>query len=201
MHSSQILAVVIIATILIVAATVARIISIRRRDSSSQDVALLRFDDYFRDYVVHHDLGGHDWEIMLKDIDLKALGVQIPDLRDYVVRVQDLIGKDVARYESANRSKRKRRATIPSTRLWELGGLLFDHKTRARVYEPVINELKEDFLIANQTCRTPANYRWVRFCFGLRGSLAFLRCLRIAIMRPLINVIPARLRQLWKLFS
>ena len=92
--------------------------------------------------------------------------------------------------------------TIPKkTRLWDLAGLLFDRKTRAEVYEPVINEIREDFLLARRCCRSRANYRWVRACFAIRGSLAFIRCLRISILRPIVSLIPSKLKQLWKLFS
>ena len=88
-----------------------------------------------------------------------------------------------------------------STRLWDLGGLLFDHRTRSQIYEPVINEIREDFLLARRASRSAANHRWVNACFAIRGSLAFLRCLRICILRPVTALIPPKLRQLWKLFS
>jgi hypothetical protein len=87
------------------------------------------------------------------------------------------------------------------TRRWELAGFLFDRKTRAKVYEPVINELREDFLLARRDCTSAASRRWVKTCFVVRGTLAFLRCVRISVFRPVLALIPSKLKQLWKLFG
>jgi hypothetical protein len=95
----------------------------------------------------------------------------------------------------------KRKPFRRDTRVWDLAGLLFDHKTRADVYEPVINEIREDFLIARKQCLTRGNHIWVKSCFAIRGSLAFIRCMRICLLRPALSLIPGKLKQFWKLFS
>jgi hypothetical protein len=121
----------------------------------------------------------------------------------YEVTPEGIKRTDDARIAKADPCKtgRKRRKIASATRLWDLAGLLFDRKTRAQVYDPVINEIREDFLLARRNCRSRANRNWVKACFAIRGSLAFLRCLRISILRPVIALIPSKLKQFWKLFS
>ncbi|MEY2502287.1 MAG: hypothetical protein QOI07_2621 [Verrucomicrobiota bacterium] len=114
-------------------------------------------------------------------------------------RIRLYLSERRVHFEQATRKKRAPKRSF--TRGWDLAGLLFDRKTRADVYEPVINEIREDFLIARRNCVSKANFRWVELCFRLRGSLAFIRCVRISLLRPLVALIPSRLKQLWKLFS
>lgn len=84
---------------------------------------------------------------------------------------------------------------------WELAGLLFDRKIRDKVYRNFINELREDFIIAQRACRSKGSFRWVKFCFAIRGSITFIHCLGIMVWVPLSKLIPEKIRQIWNLFS
>lgn len=87
------------------------------------------------------------------------------------------------------------------TDFWELAGLLFDRKTRDKIYCNYINEIREDFIIVQRACRSKASFRWVKLCFGIRGSINFFQCLGIMLWAPVSKLIPEKIRQFWNLFS
>ena len=53
----------------------------------------------------------------------------------------------------------------------ELVWLLFDPKTRDKIIEPAMAELREEFLIARSRCATKSGRKWVQFVFALRKAL------------------------------
>ena len=90
--------------------------------------------------------------------------------------------------------------SVSFERTWSLGGYLFGHDVRRRAYEPTIEELREDRLVAFRKYRTPLSRSWVRFCLCFRTALVFLACVRISFLRPLQKLIPPRLLH-WLFFS
>lgn len=82
-------------------------------------------------------------------------------------------------------------------RLLELGQLLFGHKTREMVCEPVIEELREDYLLARAKCLTPASVRWAKFCFSWRALVAFLGCFRVSCGGLIGRLVPMALKCWW----
>lgn len=89
-----------------------------------------------------------------------------------------------------------------SIRFWALAGMFFDRKTRALMYDPIMEEMHDDFLLARRLCRSKANYRWLKFCFTKRASLAWLRSLGVTVLvRPVLRLMPAWLKHWLNLFS
>lgn len=84
-------------------------------------------------------------------------------------------------------------------RFLEIAQLLFSHKTRRLVSELVIEELREDYLLAKKNCKSPMARNWATFCFGFRAFVAFLGCFRAACGTSLGHLIPAALKQWWTL--
>jgi hypothetical protein len=72
--------------------------------------------------------------------------------------------------------------------VWELFPFVLAHKLRADVYEPAYEELREDFVRAQQYKGTWEK-RWIVFAFTVRTVLLVLECLRVAagerVMRAL----------------
>ncbi len=70
-------------------------------------------------------------------------------------------------------------AALPDfPRIWELAGYLLDHKSRRDVYDPSIEELKEDYYITRRKYRTRWARRWLRFSFAVRTIGLFFSCFR-----------------------
>lgn len=87
-----------------------------------------------------------------------------------------------------------------NTRFWEKAGFLFGRQIRLRMYDPAINEIREDYLVARRLCRSNADYHWIKTCFAIRGARAFLRSAWESLLQPMIRMIPGWLRQWWNLF-
>ena len=68
--------------------------------------------------------------------------------------------------EATLRTKKTYSAGIP--RLWELFPLILPRTVKERVYEPIHEELKEDYLAARKRWRTPWAKRYVTFCFTVK---------------------------------
>ncbi len=101
-------------------------------------------------------------------------------------------------------SRRRKGMRLPrrlDLRRWELAGLLFDRTTRKKIYDPVLGDLRQDHQLARQNCHGKWSIRFVRCCFFLRASCAFFACARIALMRPLSKLLPARIRHFWRLLQ
>ena len=85
-------------------------------------------------------------------------------------------------------------------RLWELLAFALGKETRRRVYEPVRQELLEDYVRAARY-RTKWSRRWLGFCFTLRTILLVLGCIRAAsadkTVRFLLRFIPKPLKEWW----
>ena len=82
----------------------------------------------------------------------------------------------------------------------EIAQFLFSHRTRELVCEPVIEELREDYILAAKRCRTPRALAWARFCFGFRALVAFLGCFRISCGSALGRFIPSAVKHWWTMF-
>jgi hypothetical protein len=95
-------------------------------------------------------------------------------------------------------------ATIPREsgpiKFLEKAQLLFGHKTRELVCTPVIEELREDYILAKKNCHSPMEKRWAKFCFGFRAFVAFIGCFRAACGTSLGKLVPAMVKQWWTLF-
>jgi hypothetical protein len=97
--------------------------------------------------------------------------------------------------ERANR--RARPIGVTFNRIWFLGGFLFNARTRREIYEPVIEELKEDLWIAKSKCKTEFARNWVRLCFALRTFSVILACGRVACGRSLGRFVPSLIKFWW----
>jgi len=94
-------------------------------------------------------------------------------------------------------NRRARPIGVTFNRIWFLGGFLFSAKMRREIYEPVIEELKEDLWIAKAKCKKPIARSWVRLCFAFRTLLVILACGRVACGRSLGRYVPALIRFWW----
>src|SRR5205814_1466725 len=95
--------------------------------------------------------------------------------------------------------KRRRLLGVSFSTVWSLAGLMFSQKMRREVYDPVIEELKEDLLSAKAMCRTPTARFWVRCCFIFRTVAVLGACCRISCGRVLARLVPCLIR-LWSSF-
>jgi hypothetical protein len=93
--------------------------------------------------------------------------------------------------------RRARPIGVTFNRIWFLGGFLFSAKMRREIYEPVIEELKEDLWIAKAKCKTRTARGWVRLCFGLRTLSVLLACGRVACGRSFGRFVPRLIRFWW----
>ena len=87
------------------------------------------------------------------------------------------------------------------TRFWALAGFLFDHKTRQKVYDISLDQIRADYLVARRECKSTASLRWVKTCLTIRGAATFLYCLTTILWRPISALIPEGLKRLWKFLS
>lgn len=88
-----------------------------------------------------------------------------------------------------------------SAKFWNLAGMFFDRKLRMRMYDPCIDEIREDFLLSRRLCKSRGEHAWLKVCFAKRGAFAFLRCLSISLFKPLARLIPSWLKHWWNLFG
>jgi hypothetical protein len=93
--------------------------------------------------------------------------------------------------------RRARPIGVTFNRVWFLGGFLFNAKMRREIYEPVIEELKEDLWTAKGKCKTELARNWVRLCFGLRTLAVLLACGRVACGRSLGRFVPKLIKFWW----
>jgi hypothetical protein len=100
-------------------------------------------------------------------------------------------------FSDGRANRRARPIGVTFNRIWFLGGFLFSAKMRREIYEPVIEELKEDLLIAKAKCKTRTARGWVRLCFALRTLSVILACGRVACGRSLGRFIPRLIRFWW----
>jgi hypothetical protein len=88
-------------------------------------------------------------------------------------------------------------------RFWELFGYLLPRKTRERVYEPVHQELLEDYFTACPKYPVGLPRSWLSFCFTFRTMLLVADCFRaLATDRAaqfVLRLIPGTVKQWWKL--
>jgi hypothetical protein len=62
-------------------------------------------------------------------------------------------------------------------RWWELFAFVLSHSVRERVYQPMYEELKEDYIRAAELWDGWFSRRWLTFCFGLRSLKLVAQCL------------------------
>lgn len=165
-----------------------KVLTIRMARSVKQVVArslesedLIRF---FEEYTSHPDmngLSGAEREKFRQDIATKSL-------------------QDLAKTIKMLRRIRTRHQPIGATasKFWDHLGFIFSRKMRDQIYDPIIEELKEDLLLARARRRTPAARRWIQVSFFVRTSVVFLHCLLIAASRPFGKLIPAAIKAWWK---
>ncbi len=86
-------------------------------------------------------------------------------------------------------------------RSWELLGYVFPKELRLEVYEPIRNELLEDYLTARRKYRTRWARRWLCFCYTLRTAWVVLDCFRVLaaskLGQALLTWMPEPLRRWW----
>lgn len=90
-------------------------------------------------------------------------------------------------------------ASLP--RVWKLLSFLFGHSIRIRVYEPTVEEMLEDLLVARRSFRTRGARGWLIIYFTVRTIFVVFDCTRLSLLQPLYKLFPARLKQWWNLFS
>jgi hypothetical protein len=74
---------------------------------------------------------------------------------------------------------RTNRETLPDfPRIWLLFGFLPPQAIRNRVFEPCLEEMREDLLIAWRLCQTRNARRWLTFCFTVRTAVLVVQSLR-----------------------
>jgi hypothetical protein len=78
---------------------------------------------------------------------------------------------------------------------WGLLGYLFFRRTRERVWTPVVEEMKADYLLAMKQHRTKCKRCWIKICFALQTILLLLQTLRLCVVGMLWLIIPLWLRQ------
>ena len=100
-------------------------------------------------------------------------------------------------FSEGHASHRARPIGVTFNKIWFLGGFLFNAKVRREIYEPVIEELKEDLGIAKAKCKPGIARSWVRLCFALRTLSVILACGRIACGRSLGRFVPRLIKALW----
>jgi len=92
---------------------------------------------------------------------------------------------------------------IGPPRFWNLFGYVFSHRIKSRIFEPALNEMIEDYLLARKDCRTQWARRWLNFCFNFRMVLTVLECFRVVIadraFRSLARLLPEPIRRWWML--
>jgi hypothetical protein len=103
----------------------------------------------------------------------------------------------LASFSDGRPSRRARPIGVTFNRIWLLGGFLFNAKTRREIYEPVIEELKEDLWTAKGKCKTEFARNWVRLCFALRTLSVILACGRVACGRSLGRFVPKLIKFWW----
>ena len=85
-------------------------------------------------------------------------------------------------------------------RTWELFSFCLSRKTKRDVFEPLFNELKENYLLA-QRFRGVWAKRWLKFCFTLKTITMVCGCLRVTISsklaRLLLSFVPESVRKLF----
>jgi hypothetical protein len=94
-------------------------------------------------------------------------------------------------------NRRARPIGVTFNRIWFFSGFLFNARTRREIYEPVIEELKEDLWIAKSKCKTEVAKNWVRLCFALRTLSVILACGRVACGRSLGRFVPSLIKFWW----
>lgn len=141
---------------------------------------------------------------VMKRIRHGVVHLNAEDLAKYLEKVSlnyddklSLVIDKVGRIKIAHRKRRPTRIDYSTT--WNLLGFLFSHKMRNEIYAPVIEELKEDLLIARVKCRTRTQRRWIQLCFGLRTFGVLQACIRVATGRLLGRAIPNTIRQWFSL--
>jgi len=102
-----------------------------------------------------------------------------------------------ALFSDGRANRRARPIGVTFNRIWFLGGFLFNAKMRREIYEPVIEELKEDLWKAKAKCKTPIARSWVRLCFALRTLSVILACGRVACGRSLGRFVPSLIKFWW----
>lgn len=95
--------------------------------------------------------------------------------------------------------RRRRPVRIDYSRTWDLLGFLFPQGMRSEIYAPVIEELKEDLLLARAKCKSRISRRWIQCCFALRTSSVLVACVKVGICRCLGRAIPIAIKQWFSL--
>lgn len=82
---------------------------------------------------------------------------------------------------------------------WRLFSFILPKRTRDRAFEPLFNELVDDFLECRRYKR-PWERRWIAISFTVRTALMILECLRVAALDVLRDSIPEEMRRRWRLW-
>jgi len=86
-------------------------------------------------------------------------------------------------------------------RIWDLLGYCLPKKTRTTVYDPITQELLEDYLTTRQKYRSKPARCWLNFCFLLRTVLLMIDCWRVLLadktIQMLAKIVPAMIKQWW----
>jgi hypothetical protein len=94
-----------------------------------------------------------------------------------------------------------RRAVFPF--MWRLAQYLLDHKTRDRIYKPILEELREDYA-ATKRVRSLWARRWLNFCFSIRIAVLLIACFRTmvgsATLHAISSVFPVAIRDAMRRF-
>jgi hypothetical protein len=89
--------------------------------------------------------------------------------------------------QKETQSEKLNRRGFDFPRFLELFAFLLPRTTRERVFEPVRQELLEDYLLAKKRYRTKGARRWLAFCFAFRFLLLFLGCIRALLMSKALD--------------
>jgi hypothetical protein len=86
-------------------------------------------------------------------------------------------------------------------RFLDLFSNLLPRETRERVFEPVRQELLEDYLTSHRRYSSTWARRWLTICFTFRTALMVADCFRVILISPvglfLLWLVPTVVRRWW----
>ena len=121
-----------------------------------------------------------------------------PD-HESIARIVSLLGEYEEQYQADLTRAAASQGKPAAIRFLELSHMLFRHEARARFSEPVIEEMREDYLLLTARSASDFEMVWLKFCFWVRAIGAFLACLRAAGCFAMAGLIPVFLKKWWML--
>lgn len=92
-------------------------------------------------------------------------------------------------------------------RFWELFGYVLPPSIKRKAYEPYVEEMKEDYLVARSNPKNRRKWprRWLWFCFFIRTFAACVTSLRLFFMEScwkwLAALLPSEVKDWFRRFT